>query len=436
MYILVLIIFITIFYFIFKRSSSNKILSMSLWLYLAYGFLLITHFFSGIEYTFGDIYRVLPYFLGCIFLLLLGHRIGRTLQLKAINKNFHVKVKTLGFISVLGSIVFIYDIYRLNSINFGSRIEDLAVSPIGVLGNALSGFSLLVWLYSLYYYKVEKIKIPVIAYFSVLSYVAGGILSAGRQAIIILLISSLILLIWGSKKNKENLKNNPSLGVARNPKPWGFYILLSVFVGYFLFISQVRSGLSDLSAKISVYEKGFNSTTSDKTLNTANNLGGLSDIYIEGIYYYSHELIRLDLLYQYYDYPPIFGLFQMSYIERRLQWLVGKQGEASWEEVEFSLEEKGRFSSHTWSTFVGDYIVDFGRFGALIASFWTGYIAGIFYRRYKQNVCPKSIIRQTVICTGIVFSIQFSPVSELIYFIPLLFSSFLVLKPEPFGFKT
>ena len=117
MYILVLIIFITIFYFIFKRSSSNKILSMSLWLYLAYGFLLITHFFSGIEYTFGDIYRILPYFLGCIFLLLLGHRIGRTLQLKAINKKFYVQVKTLGFISVLGSIVFIYDIYRLNSIN-------------------------------------------------------------------------------------------------------------------------------------------------------------------------------------------------------------------------------------------------------------------------------------------------------------------------------
>jgi hypothetical protein len=192
----------------------------------------------------------------------------------------------------------------------------------------------------------------------------------------------------------------------------------------------VRSGLSNIFDNVSVYEKEFNATTSESTINLANSLGGFTDIYLESSYYYSHELIRLDLLYQFYDYPPLFGLSQMSYFERRLQWLIGKQGDISWDQQVFALEEKGRFSSHTWSTFIGNFIVDFGRIGTLFACVFFGFLIGIIYRRFKENESPKTIIRQCIICTGIVFSIQFSPISELIYFTPLLFCSFLVLVPN------
>jgi hypothetical protein len=403
---------------------------MPIWLFFAYGFLLITHFFSGIIYNFGNIYRILPYFILCIFLLLIGHKVGRTIKFQSLSKVFNVRLKSIGYLSVFGSVIYIYDILRLNSINFGTRIEDLTVSPIGVLGNALSGFSLLVWLYSLYYYRIEKNKIPAIAYFSVLSYVAGGILSAGRQSIIILLVSSLILLIWSSKKNNEIFKNTIFKRIKKNSKPWGFYLFVSLFISYFLFISEVRSGLSNIFDKVDIYENAFNATTSEETLDLANSLGPFSDIYLEAIFYYSHELIRLDLLYQYYDYPPLFGFSQMSYFERRLQWIIGKQGDISWDKQVFALEEKGRFSSHTWSTFVGNFLVDFGRIGTLFACLFFSFLTGIIYRRFKDNECPKTIVRQIIICTGIVFSIQFSPIAELIYFIPLLFSFFLVLKPE------
>jgi hypothetical protein len=403
---------------------------MPLWLLFAYGFLLITHFFSGIKYQFGNIYRILPYFLICLFLLYFGHVIGRTLSTKSFYKVRSVKVQSVGLLSVCSSLIFILELLRLNDINLGTRIDDLTISTLGTIGNAFSGLSLLVWLYSLYYYKIDRIKIPLISYFCVLGYVAGGVLSAGRQSIIILCISSIILLIWSSKKSKEDFKKNPNNFVEKSSRPWGVYFIFFLFSSYFIFISAVRSGITDLYDKNVVYEKGFNSTTTETTKNVASFLGGLSDIYIESSYYYSHELIRLDLLYQYYDYPPLFGLGQMTYLERRLQWLIGKQGEASWNQEVIALEDKGRFSSHTWSTFIGNFIVDFGRIGTLFACLFFGLILGVLYRRFKENDCPRTVIRQCVICTGIVFSIQFSPISELIYFIPLVASSFIILIPS------
>jgi hypothetical protein len=403
---------------------------MSFWLIVAYGFLLLTHFSSGIVYNFGNIYSILPYFSICLFLLLIGHLTGRTIKLKPLNKHLNISLNKVGYFSVFGSVIYIYDLLRLNTINFGTRIEDLTISTLGVFGNSISGLSLLVWLYSLYYYRIERIKIPTIAYFSVLAYVAGGVLSAGRQSTIILLISSLILLLWSSKKNKETLKKTQFKIVKNNSQHWGFYLLISLFISYFLFISEVRSGLSSIIDKVDVYENGFNSTTSKGTLQIANNLGPFSDIYLESVYYYSHELIRLDLLYKYYDHTPLFGLFQMAYFERRIQWLIGKIGDSSWDKQVFALEVKGHFSSHTWSTFIGDFLVDFGRIGTLVACFFFGLLIGILYRRFKENQCPKTTIRQIIICTGIVFSIQFSPIAEIIYFTPFFFSSFLVLKSE------
>jgi hypothetical protein len=430
MHLIVLFFFILFFIFFVRNSKSQNILVISLWLVFAYGFLLITHFFSGIKYQFGNIYDILPYFLFCLFLLYFGHVIGRTFKTRTFYRARKVKIHSIGLLSVFGSMIFVIELLRLNEINFGTRINDLTISTIGTIGNALSGLSLLVWLYSLYYYKINQIKLPLIAYLSVLCYVAGGVLSAGRQSIIILCISSIILLIWSSKKTTENFKKRPNIILKRNPVPWGFYFLLLLFSGYFLFVSDVRSGISDLYDKNKAYEEGFNATTTETTKKVSDLLGGFSDIYVESSYYYSHELIRLDLLYKYYDYPPLFGLSQMTYIERRMQWLIGKQGEASWRQEEIALEDKGRFSSHTWSTFVGNFIVDFGRIGALFACLIFGLILGILYRRFKDNDCPRTVVRQCVICTGIVFSIQFSPIAELIYFIPLVFSSFVILLPS------
>lgn len=427
MYLQILIAFFFIAYIIIKSKQSFDILRMSFWLYLSYAFLLITHLFSGISYNVGNISRILPYLFICLLLVLLGEKIG--LKVKSENaKTFPIKLITLNLLSIIGSSILVFDLFRMNEITFGLRIEDHSASIIGVIGNVLASFGIIAWLASLYDNRMNGRKIPLLSYLSILSYVAGGILSAGRQSVIIITLATLILFIWSAKKNKEIKKIDLNVTTKSTGVPWGMLLLAFIFFCYFFFISAVRSQIFKLEDKVVMLEKFFNAKISDSTLKQAYTIAPFSDIYLESLFYYSHELIRLDLYYQLYDYPPLLGLEQLHYVERRIQGLVGKQNEKSWEEVERSVEMKGGFSIHTWGTFITDYIADFGRLGTLVACFITGFLSGIFYRKFKVGETQMSVIRQSLICAGIVFSIQFSPFIELIWAFPLVMSSFIKVK--------
>ena len=427
MYLQIIILFFIIAYYIVKSKHSFGILRMSFWLILSYSFLLVTHLLSGIFYNVGSITRILPYLFICLSLVLLGEKIG--LKIKTRNsKSFPIKLRTLNLLSIIGSSILVFDLIRMNEIRFGLRIEDHSASIIGVIGNILASLGIIAWLASLYDNRLNGQKISSLSYLSILSYVAGGILSAGRQSVIIITLATLILLIWSAKKNKEKYRINPNVKTKSKSIPWKMLLISFMFFCYFFFISAVRSQIFKLEDKVVMLEKFFNAKISDDALNQAKMIAPFSDIYIESLFYYSHELIRLDLFYQLYDYPPLFGLEQLHYVERRIQGLVGKQNEKSWEEVERSVERKGGFSIHTWGTFITDYIADFGRLGALFACFITGLLSGIFYRKFKIGETQMSVIRQSLICTGIVFSIQFSPFIELIWAFPLIMSSFIKVK--------
>ena len=401
---------------------------MSFWLYIAYSFLIVTHIFSGLNYNVGSIIRILPYFIFCLLLVVLGEMIG--VKIKSSNtKTIPVNLTTLNLISIFGSAIRVFDLFRMNEITFGLRIEDQSASFIGVLGNVLASLGIIAWLTSLYGNRMNGIKIPLLSYFSILAYVLGGIFTAGRQSIIMISIATLILFIWCNKKNKEIIKKNPEYIINKKETPWGMILIAFIFLCYFFFISAVRSQIFKFNDKVIMLEKFFNAKVSDEALNQAYKIEPFSDIYLESLFYYSHELIRLDLYFQYYDYPPLLGLEQLTYLERRVQWLFGKQGDKSWKEVERSVEGQGKFSIHTWGTFITDYIADFGRLGTLFACFITGFISGIFYRKFKDNETPLSIVRLCLICTGIVFSIQYSPFIELGWAFPLVLISFIKIVP-------
>lgn len=431
LYIIVIIFFIGIVIFKLKGKSSLGIMQMSLWLTISYTFLILTHVFSGISYHSGKVLRILPYFLLCLALLIIGDYLGKKIKTRTDKKVFKININTLALTSIVGSILLISDIFRLNSISFGTRIEDFQISTIGVIGNILSSIGVVVWLKSLYEYRIYGNRISLLSYLSVLSYVSGGILSAGRQAIIIIAISTVIMLIWSNGKKKELEANslNDTI-ILKRRKPIGLILILTIFISYFMLISFVRSGIFNINSKMNMLEREFNAKISDQTIKDVNQLKPLSDIYIESLFYYSHELRRLDLIYQYYDYYPLLGLSQLSYVERRVQWLLGKQGDISWNKVEVAIEQKGHFSSHTWGTFITNYIVDFGRFGTLVMCFLSGFIMGILYKSLKDKETPEKIIRHCILLAGIVFSIQYSPLAELIWTFPLIFISFIKIKTQ------
>jgi hypothetical protein len=361
--------------------------------------------------------------------LILGEKIGLRVKSASPKSLIKVKLNRLCLFSVFGAALMIFDLLRLNEVNFGMRIVDLKISLFGVLGNAMESLGIIAWLVSLYEYRMNKVKIPLVAYLALIAYVSGGILSAGRQSILLISIASVILLIWSKKRKNELTKPSP-ITAFKKSQPWRLYIVLILFFSYFIVISNVRSGISNLEFKNKTLEKSFNAKTSSITKNEYNKLGVFSDIYIEYLYYYSHELIRLDVFYQHYHYHPLFGLGQLGYVERRLQWLFGKQSDLSWNEQVKAIERIGKFSSHTWGTFITNFIVDFGRIGTLLMCLLVGVIVGVLTKAFDREVSSFSVVRLCIVCAGAVFSIQFSPFSELIWTIPVILSSFLKVVPK------
>ena len=396
---------------------------MPFWLIISYSFLFLVHLFSGISFNVGNPIRILPYVILCLLLLLIGYKIGRSVNMVSYSNSIKIRLSKLTFLSIFGVIIYLFDLFRLNTINFGLRIDDLQISIIGVIGNVLASLGIIVWLSSLYYNNIFNVKIPFSSYICSLCFVLGGVISAGRQAIILLFLSSLIMVLWSSKKRKEINPNK----IKRKKKslPWGILVILSLFISYFVMISSFRSGILDIDDKIEMFEKTSNAKVNEKTRTDIVNLGLFSHTYLEGLYYYSHQMTRLDLLFQNYDYYPLLGLSQFHYLERRVQWLFGKQGDISWQEQEDAIEQKGRFSSHTWGTFITDYIVDFGRFGALLACLFTGFLLGVVYQNLKNKETNEKVIQHCLIISGVIFSIQFSPISELIWAFPLFIISFI-----------
>lgn len=429
MYLYVISIFVIILLAVLRTLNSYSILRMSLWIYISYVFLLLTHLFSGISYNVGSVFRILPYLILCLFLLILGEKIGLRVKSASPKSLIKVKLNRLCLFSVFGAALMIFDLLRLNEVNFGMRIVDLKISLFGVLGNAMESLGIIAWLVSLYEYRMNKVKIPLVAYLALIAYVSGGILSAGRQSILLISIASVILLIWSKKRKNELTKPSP-ITAFKKSQPWRLYIVLILFFSYFIVISNVRSGISNLEFKNKTLEKSFNAKTSSITKNEYNKLGVFSDIYIEYLYYYSHELIRLDVFYQHYHYHPLFGLGQLGYVERRLQWLFGKQSDLSWNEQVKAIERIGKFSSHTWGTFITNFIVDFGRIGTLLMCLLVGVIVGVLTKAFDREVSSFSVVRLCIVCAGAVFSIQFSPFSELIWTIPVILSSFLKVVPK------
>jgi hypothetical protein len=430
MYIIVIFLFSIIILVKLSVTKSFDILRMSFWLYISYSFLILTHLFSGIYYNTGSIVRILPYFLSCLLLIVLGEKLGSYIKSPHVRNKLRVSLKGLCIISFAGSLILILDILRLNEIRFGFRIVDMKISLIGVLGNVISSLGLIAWLSSLYEYRINRLKLSIYSYLALFSFVSGGLLSAGRSALMIISISSIILLLWSNRKRNEVAKVFTLTDYQKERHPFAIYFVLFLSFSYFLMISDVRSGISDIDVKINQFEKGFSAKTSKQTINNVHNMGSLSHIYIETLYYYSHELIRLDIFYQYYNYPPLFGLSQMGYVERRLHWLFGDQATKSWNAVEWAVENKGKFRSHTWGTFVTNFIMDFGRIGTLVACLLLGITVGMLFKKFKENENSLTVVRQVIICSGIVFSIQTSPVSELIWMAPFILSSFIIVRPR------
>lgn len=419
--IVYLVFFLISLYFI-KRASAYAIISLPIWILLAYSFLLLSHIFSPFTFHSGDYENILIYVFFALFLLIIGFYLGLSSNFPIVRSFFSININKLFYISVLGGGLAAFDFFRLNTIVLGMRIEDQQLSTIGVLGTFLSCFGIIVWLYYLYFYIIEFKTLNYKAYLGVITYLVFTILSGGRQAILLTFLSSLIIVLWGHKYLREH--NVPR---KKRKKPIGVYFFLLLMITYFAIVSATRTQIFDIDDKMDMFEEESMARIDPNYREFARHFFA-ADIFIEAAFYYSHELTRLDIFYKNYDFVPMLGTSQCLYFSRRIQWLVGDLLDKSSSAQIEAVEVKGQFSSHTWGTFITNYIVDFGKLGALIACLISGFVVGITTKRCRESSKPFLIIRQGLICAGLIFSIQFSPFAEMCWFIPILFLSFVDLK--------
>lgn len=409
-----------------RNKKSSTFLSVTYWLVVAYGFLFFSHIISPYHFK-VKWYWITPYLLICLLLIHLGYQYGMKNKKRKTFRH-HINAKYLFLLSLFGGVVLAFDFFRLNSVSFGMRVEDQSLSIIGVIGSALSHLSILVWVKQLFEYEFYGKSISITGYLSVIIYVTFSLLSGGRQPILLVIFTSLITIVYSVKLRKEN---NPSIMKKRGHRririvPLPVYFFIALIAGYFGTVSVVRSQISDIDNKMDMFTNSGEITLDDNFRKYARDFPA-ADVLVEAIFYYSHELPRLKLMFDYYDYPPTLGLAQMHYIDRRFHWLYGNWVENNEKAAELAVEKKGKFDNHTWGTFLCNYITDFGRIGSLIACYLTGLLFGIAGSR-REFFDVNYVFVMVWICSGIFFSIQFSPLVELCWAFPLLVALFIKIK--------
>lgn len=416
----VLIAYLAFFFFLIvilkKERNPYKMISLPFWVAIAYSFLLFAHIISPYHYTTIRWWMILPYVAICMIALIGGYHQGIKKPLKILRNIGGVRINTLFYLSLVGACILTFDFLRNNTVTLGMRVEDQNLSGVGVIGASLCHLSIIVWLADLYKYERYSEKLKVRSILAPVCYVAFTILSGGRQAILLLLLSSGITVLYAVKYRRVIDGTRPKRII-----PIIFYVFVAVIGVYFSTVSLLRSQISDIDNKMDMFEGS--TTVMDKSFRDFNRDFFAADFFCEFAYYYAHEFPKLDILFKYYDYPPTLGFSQLHYIERRFQWLWGDWVEKSWDAVVDASEKKANFSSHTWGTFLSNYIIDYGRLGTIFMCFITGLVCASCYSRRKFDNLSY-IARQVWISSGIIFSIQFSPFSELCWFVPLIVTSF------------
>lgn len=189
--------------------------------------------------------------------------------------------------------------------------------------------------------------------------------------------------IYNSHTKHHRTKGNQS---NKKGKTKRFLRIILLFLG--LFTSVVIFGIWSIARESSVSDTSLTWSRLKPLISFYESLG--LDVSLNIKFYLSYftlhvvgalgnSIYNFDPFYNHYGENPLFGLYNFSFISSsilRLDWF-------SWKEnIEITYDVVGRFRN-VWGTYVREFIVDFSRFGAPLASFIFGVlIKFVFKNRY------------------------------------------------------
>ena len=305
------------------KKNQNIIINDKFWLLVTWCTCLFLYFFSGIEYPISLDLKTFIYILLFWFLYLLGRKIS---QMVFINKSKskksdkveiikNVNLFPLFMFSFFCLLMYILVMYRLNpNILFGIT-RNVKINSLATLFLFLSSSSLIIWLYNLIQFLINKQKIRLYTYVSALIYNIPGILISGRDALIIFILSSLIVIIYSLVYIKNNEKLN--YNIKRKMRKLLLISFLLIML-YLLFVSNTRYG-SNSSDVVDMFKwASGNAVFPDYLLNIYYSTGIIGKLLLNIVFYYTSQFSKFALAYNNFNGPYMHGLHQLHYLARAL----------------------------------------------------------------------------------------------------------------------
>lgn len=296
---------------------------------------------------------------------------------KLSSQKLHEITKIFSIFSIIAAIFFVIEIVFINGGNLfePSKLRDLFQDRDVTLLTQLSGILSFGGLFSISaFIFLSKSRYRTLYLIGIFAFAVGSILSAGRQMIFQLILSSIlcfsIIKLYKIKVNLSKIHKN-IFG--------GFIVLILVF---FIFISTARGAVSEIS-KAEGYSSVNNCAYSDDFLKSMNYLPKFAeDFFVDYTFYFSHEIIFFSEWWDEYDVQIIdYKILQFSPFIERIADRLGLTSETQAERFSKSTNtyHKGSIFPQAWKTTNAQLLKNLGFLGTFLLVFFHGFFSKKLY---------------------------------------------------------
>ena len=414
-YIIVLILL----FYVFLKKKRRYIYNPVIWMLIGWCLIFGLYFTSGITYKHKMTLETAIYFWGVFFCVLLGFSFSKKVRFGSGRKKERTRLvpkvniiprkiyNLFATLSILGVFLCFFDIFRLNAISVALHTE-MTISGIGNIGILLSSIGLILWLYECMYAIQENVPLRISSIICAFCYLFPAILLSGRQSILILTISTVETLTY-------------SFSTAKKYKYKRYIIIPGVVavVLLFMYITFISSSRTIVANKIALFNYMYSSNMSLSTEKMLDKMGIFRSFALECLYYYSHELSMLQVVFDYYNGPRFWGMAQLSLLARNIPIGNGETIQTLLSNNIESMSRQAGVYSHVWRSATSSFFIDYGYVGGLIFALFIGFLVGTYYRKCLREKTIYNYVGLSIICAGMFFMLQYSPLSEGYWIYPL-----------------
>lgn len=411
MFLVFFAVFAVSFCTLIKYFREKIVLNDLFWLISFWIFAFGIYSTSGIYYRVRISTETIAYMIIVFICYTVGRFIGCkrsiTIYLGRYSEGENISEFTRGWfwIGIISFCVYVLDLFHNNKVIWGVKTK-LQFSVFGKASIYIIPVLASVWLYELGNSLKKKEKISVRGWISLLLYCLQMVLSSGRMNIVMIMIASMAEMIYiHFLPFNTNANTQTNFKEKKTHQKFIFIglILVLIILAYFIFLSNTRYG----NEMIEMFEYASGCKISEQTIRILKHTGEFSSLLLNGMYYFSHQLSKLEIIFKSYKGPYLYGAYQFNFFEKFFE-LFGMNVNHFYSSINKMLSAyKLQGLNSGWDTAIGSSIYDFGRLGTLIFVGVVGFFVGASVNKF--NRARENVVRigmQALLCSGMFMTLE------------------------------